>query len=71
MLRQNLVRVAVKTPGSMLDKWAADGMITSSLPLIRSWIVPEAATGVPWSSSPTMISVGSEMTGRRSVKSSA
>jgi hypothetical protein len=55
----------------MLDKWAADGMITSSLPLIRSWIVLEAATGVPWSSSPTMISVGSEMAGRRSVKSSA
>src|SRR5262245_46610422 len=33
--------------------------MTSSEPAIFSLITREAATGVPWSSSPTMISVGS------------
>ncbi len=52
----------------MLDKWAADLRMTNWDPWIRSFITFDAATGVPWSSSPTMIRVGALMALIRSVR---
>jgi hypothetical protein len=43
---------------SIFERWRAEGKITNFELDIRSWMASEAETGVPGSSSPTMMRVG-------------
>ncbi len=55
----------------MLAKWRATGSTTSRALGMRSRMIWAIATGVPWSSSPTMTRVGSSISPNRSVSAKA